>query len=755
MKNKGITLIALVITIIILIILAGVGLSVLLGQDGLINKTRMGAFNYKLAAIEEQVLTRQDFDTNANLTLDYSKVFDGVFDPTGISASLKRDIVKEREGIQQDSDLTTEQINTKFNSYLNGDGKIPEIYYVKTDIAGDATPHKFIYDTKTGIALQVPAETIAGYEYHIKTVGNTTTGGVNPGGNTPGGNVPTPPSPISPENLPTSTEIGRDVTQDINNNPDKNYYNTNNPSNKAKLDLGEAINVRLKKIAALAIDPTADVSNYTVATTDNYIKAIKFSTTEPTAAQKVNYGNLAMTMASVLGDNQSAYSSRRILSDIPIYAWYNVSDESIYIWSNSDNHELQLHPHSERMFEGMTELTTIAGFADHWKISDTSNETLRTVRYMFKDTKVTNYNSIGWNVSEWTKTVAYLEAPGNNVFYRMCYNTPNGTPDANKPSHPIFGIYQSGELVTPNAGYWDNEGTFHYGENEPVSQNTLVSKLVAMGDAMPSTYGYTVDYSVSINNTVDNWAWNGSARKYQANGTKNVSETLNDWKLFYCDGTYAYLISTQTVPNTTIAGSEMRRIFNADQCCETDWNPYENYSVLNKVLVSGSKLTSSEKFGTTWSDALSTASNWTQFVDSNYATEAYGGPSLNMWINSWNEKYPSKSITSSQFNNNSITDSSIINEKLYFPDPTYDPDPDSFSGNVSAYYLLSNKYDNDNIYRVALKYSAFISNNIVDAVNEGYSDTTAFGLAIRPVIKLKADVLGSIDTTNGTITLGE
>ena len=52
--NKGITLIALVITIVVLIILAGISISIMMGEDGLITKARQGAQNYQNAAIEEQ-----------------------------------------------------------------------------------------------------------------------------------------------------------------------------------------------------------------------------------------------------------------------------------------------------------------------------------------------------------------------------------------------------------------------------------------------------------------------------------------------------------------------------------------------------------------------------------------------------------------------------------------------------------------------------------------------------------------------------
>lgn len=53
MKNKGITLVALVITIIILIILAGISISMLLDEDGLIAKVKRGAEDYKIAAQNE------------------------------------------------------------------------------------------------------------------------------------------------------------------------------------------------------------------------------------------------------------------------------------------------------------------------------------------------------------------------------------------------------------------------------------------------------------------------------------------------------------------------------------------------------------------------------------------------------------------------------------------------------------------------------------------------------------------------------
>ena len=53
-NNKGITLVALVVTIIILIILAGISINMLVGTDGLITKAKQAKENIELAEIEEQ-----------------------------------------------------------------------------------------------------------------------------------------------------------------------------------------------------------------------------------------------------------------------------------------------------------------------------------------------------------------------------------------------------------------------------------------------------------------------------------------------------------------------------------------------------------------------------------------------------------------------------------------------------------------------------------------------------------------------------
>ena len=55
-EQKGITLVALVVTIIILIILAAVSITLVLNDNGLIPKAQEAAQNYQAAANEEKDL---------------------------------------------------------------------------------------------------------------------------------------------------------------------------------------------------------------------------------------------------------------------------------------------------------------------------------------------------------------------------------------------------------------------------------------------------------------------------------------------------------------------------------------------------------------------------------------------------------------------------------------------------------------------------------------------------------------------------
>ena len=66
-QQKGITLVALVITIVVLIILAGVAISLTLSDNGIFTKAKAGRDNYQVAANEERSeLANAEAYVNAN-----------------------------------------------------------------------------------------------------------------------------------------------------------------------------------------------------------------------------------------------------------------------------------------------------------------------------------------------------------------------------------------------------------------------------------------------------------------------------------------------------------------------------------------------------------------------------------------------------------------------------------------------------------------------------------------------------------------
>ena len=74
--NNGITLIALVITIIILIILAGVSINLIFNEDGILEKTKYAAKEYEIAEVKEQIqmdIVAKQLENNGNITDDLLK----------------------------------------------------------------------------------------------------------------------------------------------------------------------------------------------------------------------------------------------------------------------------------------------------------------------------------------------------------------------------------------------------------------------------------------------------------------------------------------------------------------------------------------------------------------------------------------------------------------------------------------------------------------------------------------------------------
>ena len=147
-SNTGITLMALIITIIVLLILAGVSISMVLGENGVIKRAEMAANRAKIDANVEKIkISQMTASAFGNGTLDeviQQLVEDGVIENTGSANKIDDNtaIIKTKDG--QTFEITTgtvEYVNTEGMetppSYADGNisyAKSPNDEYTNQDV---------------------------------------------------------------------------------------------------------------------------------------------------------------------------------------------------------------------------------------------------------------------------------------------------------------------------------------------------------------------------------------------------------------------------------------------------------------------------------------------------------------------------------------------------------------------------------------------------------------------------------------------
>ncbi len=167
-NKKGITLIALMITVIVLLILAGVSLRLITGNEGILNKAEKGVSKNKKASEEEEIgLVMSEmkiayYDDNQNKSFEeYKKDFlDNYQTPSGgtihyneqgemtftdSQGNIKNIIINEDGSIRLE-EIKKEENNVDFEQYINEHIQVDYKIYISSktgsDVAGDGTEKK-------------------------------------------------------------------------------------------------------------------------------------------------------------------------------------------------------------------------------------------------------------------------------------------------------------------------------------------------------------------------------------------------------------------------------------------------------------------------------------------------------------------------------------------------------------------------------------------------------------------------------------
>ena len=141
-KENGITLVSLVVTIIVLIILAGISINLTIGQDGIITKAKQAKENIEIAKVEEETRLNElyeqleteggyssgiSYDAIAKLTEFKKAIADYIGEAGGIKPEYTAEsttfgdsikgILKE---VTKDATATAEDIAEGKTAYVNG-----------------------------------------------------------------------------------------------------------------------------------------------------------------------------------------------------------------------------------------------------------------------------------------------------------------------------------------------------------------------------------------------------------------------------------------------------------------------------------------------------------------------------------------------------------------------------------------------------------------------------------------------------------
>ena len=149
-SNRAITLVALIITIIILIILAGVAISLLFGEDNIIDKTKQAKYVSQFSEVEEKVLLymsnkkMEEVVQNLNFTQEEKLPLGDIADKNTFKDTLK-------EEIEQTSGESLENVN---------------LYYIDKEKINTKVDHTYIIDIENVQIYDADGEYFLGKWHH-------------------------------------------------------------------------------------------------------------------------------------------------------------------------------------------------------------------------------------------------------------------------------------------------------------------------------------------------------------------------------------------------------------------------------------------------------------------------------------------------------------------------------------------------------------------------------------------------------------
>ena len=318
---------------------------------------------------------------------------------------------------------------------------------------------------------------------------------------------------------------------------------------------------------------------------------------------------------------------------------------------------------------------------------------------------------------------------GKSGIDKYLYSTDDGrtwtTKETYKYSDLNVGAYPFRVKAIDKAGNETITGmNYNGGLKGPLTETVTVAQI----DAHPENY-----YGKIVTNYKSSNGWSG-------------------WKIFYCNTNSTegkiFLIADDFVPNSIIPDIGLTKS-GTYKATWSDTNKLTGVSdsisnmTLTTFMGTGFNITGKNYLGVKAASKLLNSSKWTKFVNHGSAMKAIGGPTIEMWMASWNTLYQSDQLYCNKTNNFG-----------YRVGTTSSPSTDYIDRNVmsakkgyhNSLYYLSPKSDGTRTYWCASP-SSYVDTDVVgkrliniDAIGYVGSDPVYFSVAgIRPVVCLRND----------------
>ena len=244
---------------------------------------------------------------------------------------------------------------------------------------------------------------------------------------------------------------------------------------------------------------------------------------------------------------------------------------------------------------------------------------------------------------------------------------------------------------------------------------------------------------------------NNNPSEYYGKTVNYSANDITDWKIFYADSDNIFLITSDYLPIEKVPTLETGMTTTGTYQAYWDSVPTEQTvtSLNSSFMFTGFSDYSTNDNAKCVSTLLNT-SNWSGFVNSTYADYCIGSPTLEMWVASWNNNYPSDLL----YCNNPSSWGYYIGTSS--SPTTYNISLNSYTGySNTLYYPHTVGYNNCSGYWLAspsaCRKGTIMSLHCEDKLTfYDYNETT---ISVRPLVRLQYGV--NLTTENaGTCDFG-